>query len=239
MRDHDSFVVSEEQVVRIFSEIAQSYERFNHVASFGLDRYWLRSLVRLSPICARSHVLDAAGGTGEVSFAICRSKPPRHIMLTDLSPNMLLMAQKRIERGDSKGIPVETRIVDAQSMPFCDDSFDVVTMAYGIRNMPDRQRALKEMHRVLKPGGSACILEFSSPVLGIMRPFHRMYLKRIVPIIGKLCTGHKDEFKYLADSILAFPDQESFAQMLLEAGFSQVSHSNRSMGIVSIHIAVK
>lgn len=231
--------VSKEQVREIFSGIAKNYERFNHISSLGLDRHWLRKLVQLAPIQPDSRVLDVAGGTGEVTFAVCEAKPCKSVLLTDLTPEMLDIAESRIERGDSKGVSVETRVVDAQAMPFDDESFDVVTMAYGIRNMPDRMAALRQIHRVLVPGGTACILEFSTPRPAIVRPFHRAYLKWGIPLIGKLITGQISEFRYLSQSIFAFPEQEAFAAMLGQAGFAEVSYKNLCMGTVAIHIAKK
>ena len=231
--------LSEERVLGIFSEIAQQYERFNHASSFGQDRRWLRKLVEMTPITPQSRVLDVAGGTGEVTFAICRHKPPAHILLTDYTPAMLEVAKERLNRGDARGVAVDTRVVDAQDMPLESDQFDVVTMAYGIRNMPDRPAALSEIHRVLKPGGVASILEFSTPPFPPARAFYNIYLRFGIPAWGQHFTGKREDFVYLANSIKAFPRQDAFTQMLYDAGFSSVIHKNLSFGAVAIHIAVK
>ncbi len=231
--------ISEQRVKGIFTEIAGQYERFNHASSFGQDRRWLNKLVDVAPITSRSSVLDVAGGTGEVTFAVCRRKPPASVLLTDYTPAMLDVARERLARGDAHGVPVETQIVDAQNMPLENDRFDVVTMAYGIRNMPDRPAALREIHRVLKPGGTACILEFSTPSLPPARAFHSFYLRFGIPAWGQHFTGKRKDFVYLARSIKAFPRQEDFSQMLRDAGFSSVTYENLSFGAVAIHIAVK
>ena len=231
--------ISEERVLSIFSEIAQQYERFNHASSFGQDRRWLRKLVEMTPITPQSLVLDVAGGTGEVTFAICERKPPAHTLLTDYTPAMLEVAAERLSRGDARGVAVDTQVVDAQDMPLESERFDVFTMAYGIRNMPDRPAALREIHRVLKPGGVASILEFSTPPLAPARAFYNLYLRFGIPAWGQHFTGKRDDFVYLARSIRAFPRQDAFAQMLYDAGFSSVIYKNLSFGAVAIHVAIK
>lgn len=231
--------VSEERVLGIFTEIAQQYEKFNHASSFGQDRRWLRRLVDLAPIRPDSRVLDVAGGTGEVTFAVCKRKPPAFVLLTDYTPAMLDVARQRLSAGDSCGVPVETMVVDAQDMPLPAESFDIVTMAYGIRNMPDRAAALSEIHRVLKPGGTACILEFSTPPFPPARLFYKAYLHWGIPAWGQHFTGKRDDFVYLADSIQAFPRQDAFSRMLLDAGFARVRYENVSFGAAAIHIADK
>lgn len=231
--------ISEERVLGIFTEIAEQYERFNRSSSFHQDHKWLDRLVELAPIDSHSRVLDVAGGTGEVTFAICRKAHPAHILLTDYTPAMLEVAKRRIEAGDARSVNVDTQVVDAQKMPFEDNSFDVVTMAYGIRNMPDRMAALREIRRVLVPGGTVCILEFSTPPRPIERAFYNLYLKWGIPAWGQHYTGKREDFVYLADSIKAFPKQEEFCGMLNAAGFDHVTYENLAFGAVAIHTAVK
>lgn len=231
--------ISEERVKRIFTEISEQYEEFNHASSFGQDRRWLAHLVDAAPLDVKSEVLDVAGGTGEVTFAICRRSRPAHILLTDLTKAMLDVARKRIDAGEGRGVPIDTMVVDAQDMPFEGERFDVVTMAYGIRNMPDRMAALREIHRVLKPGGTAVILEFSHPSHPLESAFYRLYLKVGIPAWGQRFTGHREDFVYLADSIKAFPGPDEFSSMLCEAGFSKVTYETHSFGAVAIHIATK
>lgn len=227
--------LSQERAKAIFSEIAEQYERFNHASSFGQDRRWLDKLVRAARITGSSRVLDVAGGTGEVSFAICRTCHPAHILLTDYTPAMLEQAQARIRAGENRSVPISTQVVDAQDMPFDDASFDVVTMAYGIRNMPDRMAALREIYRVLKPGGRVAILEFSTPPNALCRAFYHAYLRFGIPAWGQHFTGKRDDFVYLAQSIKAFPNQQEFARMMSQAGFQNVNYENLSFGAVAIH----
>ena len=231
--------ISSERVKKIFTDIAWDYERFNRYSSFGQYRSWLKTLIDLSPITEHSLMLDIAGGTGDVTFMACERKKPRRIILSDYTPAMLEVAADRLEEGENCGVDVELAVVDGQDIPYADNSFDIVTMSYGIRNMPEREKALSEMYRVLKPGGSLCILEFSTPPNPIMRLGYRFYLRWGIPAWGKICTGDASGFVYLAKSIKAFPDQEAFCTMLRNAGFSQIEYTNVTFGVAAVHIARK
>ena len=231
--------LSTERVKTIFSTIARKYERFNAISSFGAYRRWLAGMMNQAPIRPEHDVLDIAGGTGDVSKYVARTKHPAHIQLTDLVPEMLDVARMHKARGAFGSTPVDFDVVDAQDIPYADASYDVVTMAYGIRNMPDRPRALKEMHRVLKPGGSLVCLEFSTPPNPVWRALYNVYLKHLIPFWGGLITGDRDGFVYLAKSIRAFPDQEGLAQMMRDAGFTDVTWKNYTGGIAAVHVARK
>ena len=231
--------VSSERVKSIFSSIAKKYERFNAVSSFGAYKLWLAGMAKQAPIDADDDVLDIAGGTGDVTFTMAREKRPAHIQCTDLVSEMLEVAQAHYAQGAAAGVPVDFEVVDAQDIPYADNSYDVVTMAYGIRNMPDRPRALAEMHRVLKPGGALVCLEFSTPPNPLWRALYRFYLKHLIPFWGGLITGDKEGFVYLARSIKAFPDQRGLARMMEEAGFCDVSWKNYTGGIAAVHVACK
>lgn len=231
--------LSEERVKTIFSSIATQYERFNRISSFGQDHRWLNRLIDMAPITPDSRVLDVAGGTGEVTFAMCRRNPPRSVVLSDYTPSMLDMARLRLDRGDARGVDVSLRVIDAQDIPFPDDSFDVVTMAYGIRNIPDRSRALSEILRVLKPGGTFVVLEFSHPRTPVERAIHSFYLNWGIPAWGWILTRRRDDFVYLARSIKAFPNQERFKAMLEQTGFEKVDYCNLTFGAVAVHRGMK
>lgn len=231
--------ISSERVRDIFSTIAQKYERFNALSSMGAYRLWLSGMMRQAPIEADHEVLDIAGGTGDVTFAVARTKKPRHIQCTDLVPEMLEVAQDHLKQGAGAGIPIDFAVVDAHDIPYEDKSFDVVTMAYGIRNMPDRPRALLEMYRVLKPGGSLVCLEFSTPPNRVWRALYHFYLQHFIPFWGGLITGDKEGFVYLARSIRAFPDQEGLADLMKDAGFTDVNWKNYTGGIAAVHVAKK
>jgi len=231
--------ISTERVQSIFSEIAGKYDRFNALSSMGVYRVWLKAVVKAAGATPDTRMLDLAAGTGDVSYAICRSTPPAHIDVTDFNREMLEVARARCEQGASCGVPCDFRLVDAQDIPFEDCSYDLVTCAYGIRNIPDRKAAFREAYRVLKPGGRYVILEFSRPPFAPWRMLYHVYLRHMIPFVGGRLTGDREGFVYLNDSIRAFPDQETLAGYLEEAGFSQVSYTNHSGGIAAIHTAVR
>lgn len=231
--------VSEERVRQIFGAIAKKYDRFNAASSFGLYKRWLNATVDAANLTRRSDLLDLAGGTGDVSYTAAKRNPPAHIQLTDFVPEMLEVARERADKGASCGVPVDFDVVDAQNIPYADNSYDAITMAYGIRNIPDREQALAETYRVLKPGGTFACLEFSTPPNPVWRALYYIYLKVMIPFWGKLFTGDAKGFIYLANSIRAFPDQKTFADMLEEAGFSDVSWKNLAGGIVAVHTGRK
>lgn len=231
--------LSTERVKDIFTTIARKYELFNAVSSFGSYRRWLDGMMRQAPIMAHHDVLDIAGGTGDVSRWVARFHHPRHIQCTDLVPAMLDVARAHKARGDFDDVPIDFDVVDAQDIPYEDESYDIITMAYGIRNMPDRPRALAEMQRVLKPGGALVCLEFSTPPNPIWRALYTFYLKHLIPFWGGLITGDRSGFVYLAKSIRAFPDQQGLAKLMEDAGFVGITWKNYTGGIAAVHVAHK
>ena len=231
--------LSSERVKSIFSAIAKKYERFNAVSSFGAYKLWLAGMAKQAPIQPHHDVLDIAGGTGDVAFTMARAKKPAHIQCTDLVPEMLDVAREHYAQGAAAGVPVDFEVVDAQDIPYASESYDVITMAYGIRNMPKREQALSEMLRVLKPGGSLVCLEFSTPPNAVWRALYGFYLRNLIPFWGGLITGDRDGFVYLGKSIKAFPDQEGLAAMMRDAGFTDVAWKNYTGGIAAVHVAKK
>lgn len=231
--------LSSQRVQDIFSHIAWRYERFNAVSSFGQYRLWLAKLVRKTPATTASCILDAAGGTGDVSFALARAKRPRHILCTDIVPEMLEIARQHFEEGKACGVPVDFEVTDAQDLPYAKGSFDIVTMAYGLRNMPKREQALEEVLRVLKDGGTFVCLDFSTPQHPLWNSLYRFYLAKLIPFWGAVICKRKEDFVYLAKSIQAFPDQEELARMFEAAGFSEVTWENCLGGIACIHTGKK
>ena len=197
--------LSSERVKHIFATIAKKYERFNAISSFGSYKLWLAGMMRQADIQPSDNVIDIAGGTGDVTFSVARAKHPAHIQCTDLVDEMLDVARAHRQTGAGGDVPIDFEVVDAQDIPYGDASFDALTMAYGIRNMPKRQQALSEMYRVLKPGGSFTCLEFSTPPHPLWRGLYHFYLKHLIPFWGGLITGDCDGFVYLSKSIEAFP----------------------------------
>lgn len=228
-----------ERVKGIFSQIARKYDVFNALSSFGIYRSWLRRVARAAACTGDDRVLDVAGGTGDVAFALCDAYPPASIELTDFTPEMLDVAGERIASGASRGVACALNVVDAHRLPYADGSFTVVTCAYGLRNFSQRRRAMAEAARVLAPGGRYVVLEFGTPPHALWRALYRFYLAHMIPFIGGLVTGDRSGFEYLRDSIQAFPSQEVVAGELREAGFSQVAYENLTGGIVAVYTAVR
>lgn len=231
--------ISEERVQDIFSHIARKYRRFNAFSSFGLYKSWLRKTVDLANITPETDLLDLAGGTGDVAFTAAKRTPCKHIQLTDFVPEMLDVARDRVAACENCGVPVDFEVVDAQHIPYADNSYDAVTMAYGIRNIPDRMQALREANRVLKPGATFACLEFTTPPCAVWRFLYHIYLKVMIPFWGAVLVGETKDFVYLAKSIKAFPNQKEFASMLVDAGFEDVKWHNMAGGIIAVHTGRK
>jgi demethylmenaquinone methyltransferase/2-methoxy-6-polyprenyl-1,4-benzoquinol methylase len=222
----------------IFSRIAGRYDLLNILLSFGLDRLWRRRTVRMAELTPRDDALDLCAGTGDLSLALATQGRPRSVTGTDFVPEMLEVAQHKLAdyRGET---PITFSLADAQALPFDDESFDVVTVGFGVRNLPDREANFREVHRVLRPGGRYLILEFSTPPNGLWRALVHFYNGTVVPFVGGIISGDRASYQYLNDSIRAFPDQERLAAELRAAGFSSVEWRNLSGGIVAVHRSVK
>jgi demethylmenaquinone methyltransferase/2-methoxy-6-polyprenyl-1,4-benzoquinol methylase len=227
-----------ERVQGIFSRIAPRYDLFNRLSSFGIDRHWRREAVRMARLTPDSAALDLAAGTGDLTLRIARQGCPASVIGTDFVPEMLAVAERKADayRGPTR---VSFSVADAQALPFEDARFDVVTIAFGVRNLPDRAANFGEVLRVLKPGGRYLILEFSTPPNRLFRALYHFYNRIVLPGLGGLLTGDRASFEYLNDSILRFPPQQALADELRAAGFSEVTWRNLTFGVVAVHRAVK
>jgi demethylmenaquinone methyltransferase/2-methoxy-6-polyprenyl-1,4-benzoquinol methylase len=226
-----------DSVQAIFSRIAGNYDLFNAVSSLGVYRHWLNVLVQDVARAAPQDILDVAGGTGTVSMAVARVLPWADITLSDVCPEMLEVAKSRLAQPAYANIGL--KLADAQSLPFADNSYDAICCAYGVRNLQDSRAALAEFYRVIRPGGKVHIMEFATPPAQSWRRLYHLYLKHVVPTVGGLLTGGKDEFKYLRASILDFPAQRDFCALLHAAGFSDIRYRNLTGGITAVFNAVK
>lgn len=226
-----------DRVHDIFSGIAGSYDRFNLLSSMGIDRAWRKRAVALSRLKQGDRVLDLCAGTGDLTLAYAASGLPSQVVGTDFVAEMLSVAQSKIARR-LPAVPVSFSQADAQDLPFEDDSFDVVSVAFGVRNLPDRSANFREVRRVLRPGGRYVVLEFSRPPFAPFRWIYHAYLRFVIPSLGKMLSGgDRESFQYLNDSILRFPDQPALAAELRAAGFSAIDWKNLTFGIVAVHIA--
>jgi demethylmenaquinone methyltransferase/2-methoxy-6-polyprenyl-1,4-benzoquinol methylase len=230
-RDHGRLVSG------LFGRIAPWYDFLNHFLSFGLDIVWRKQLVR----CIRMHqtfrVLDLAAGTLDVSREILRQYPGSSILAMDFSFPMIQRGQRKISTKNQAAILPVT--ADGKALPLPDQCVDCVTIAFGIRNIKPREDCYQEALRVLTPGGRFCILEFGTSRQKILRGLYNVYLHCILPLVGRIFSGDPQAYRYLAETIQAFPDARSLSSELLRAGFSRVYHLPLTAGIVQIHVAEK
>jgi len=219
----------------LFNSVAKNYDILNTLFSMGIDRLWRRRLIQ--EIGSANSVLDIATGTAEVAIEALNSLNKAYVIGIDPSGEMLGLGRKKIEslRMNEKITLVQGA---AESLPFKDDTFDGVTIAFGIRNTVDPLKSLKEMKRVLRPGGKAGILEFAVPQNRVFSPVYMFYLRNVLPFVGSL-FGTKKEYKYLGDSISGFPQRESFVRLMEEAGFNVKKPIELTVGTVIIYIGVK
>ena len=222
------------QVRRIFSTITDRYDFLNHFLSAGRDVYWRRFLVRRLSFFETRRLLDLATGTGDLAIAAARHHGPIQVVGLDFAGPMLEAARSKIAgRGLSAGIHLLQG--DALEIPFPDESFDAVTVAFGIRNMPDRARVFKEMRRVLVPGGGVYILEFTTPQGPFFRRIYFLYLNRLLPRLARWFTQNPEAYQYLAESIMHFPYPEDFVREIREASFREVRNFPLTGGITYLY----
>jgi demethylmenaquinone methyltransferase/2-methoxy-6-polyprenyl-1,4-benzoquinol methylase len=220
---------------QMFDSIAHRYDLLNRILSLGLDRHWRRRTVDSMRLAAGQKVLDLATGTGDLALEIVRSHPSVSVVGLDPSVKMLDRAGQKIEPGSAAREAIDLVVGDAQSLEFGDCSFDAACMAFGIRNVPDREKALSEVSRVLKPGAPFAILELSEPRRGLMSRLSRFYIHHLVPRLGALLSGAK-EYRYLQKSIAGFPPAEEFADMMRKNGFDQVTLRPLTFGVVHLYV---
>jgi len=223
----------------VFDSVASSYDVMNDLMSFGIHRLWKRYTLEQSGVRPGQRVLDIAGGTGDLAAKFARRVGTNgYVLLADINAAMLRHGRERLVDAGVVG-NVDYAQSDAEALPFADDSFDCITIAFGLRNVTEKARALESMLRVLKPGGRLLVLEFSKPVLPLLARAYDAYSFAALPMMGKLVAGDAESYRYLAESIRVHPDQEALAGMMREAGFEQVTYHNLSGGIVALHKGFK
>ena len=218
----------------VFSSVASRYDLMNDLMSGGIHRLWKDAM--MDWLAPRSHqrLLDVAGGTGDIALRFLKRAHGASAVVVDLTEPMLDEGRKRAERSGLSD-RVEWVAGDAMSLPFPDSDFDVCTISFGIRNITRIEDALAEGFRVLRPGGRLMVLEFSHVTVPALRGFYDFYSFGVIPRLGQAVTGDRDSYRYLVESIRRFPDQDSFAAMIRQAGFEQVKYRNLSMGIAALH----
>ena len=224
------------RVAEVFDSVAQKYDLMNDVMSVGMHRLWKYFTIARSGVREGSRVLDVAGGTGDLALAFAgKVGKTGEVWLTDINNAMLTNGRDRL---CDKGFLIPVAQCDAEKLPFPDDYFDCVTVAFGLRNMTHKGIALSEMQRVLRPGGCLLVLEFSQ-IWKPLAPVYDFYSLKIIPFIGEIITRDEASYRYLAESIRVHPDQEKLKEMMKQAGLEKVEYFNLTLGVVALHRGFK
>jgi demethylmenaquinone methyltransferase/2-methoxy-6-polyprenyl-1,4-benzoquinol methylase len=222
-------------VGEVFRSVAPKYDLMNDLMSFGVHRLWKRDFVASSGVRAGDQVLDLASGTGDIAALLAAAVGPRgRVLASDINPAMLALGRNRlIDQGRVANL--DYALANAEALPFPERRFALVTIAFGLRNVTDKDAALREIHRVLRIGGRALILEFSSVRSEALKALYDLYSFEVLPRLGRAVAGDEASYRYLAESIRKHPDQDSLKAMLERAGFERVGYRNLSGGVVAIH----
>ncbi|MDD2851179.1 MAG: bifunctional demethylmenaquinone methyltransferase/2-methoxy-6-polyprenyl-1,4-benzoquinol methylase UbiE [Desulfuromonadaceae bacterium] len=227
-----------EKIQNMFGAIAPRYDFLNRLLSFGIDRRWRTKAVRLLKYREGARILDVATGTGDVALEIAR-QTPRSVKITgaDFCKEMVDLGAVKVAASPYAG-RIDFKVAPCEDLPFANDVFDSITIAFGIRNVVDRKLGLAEMWRVLRPGGRMIILEFSTPRSQLFRQLYYFYFRRLLPMIGGLFSRY-NAYKYLPDSVLEFPSQADFSRMIGDAGFRNIHLHELTFGIATIYVGEK
>ncbi len=224
------------KVAEVFHSVASKYDVMNDLMSAGLHRVWKMFTIAQAGVRPGFKVLDIAGGTGDLSKEFAKQAGSTgEVWLTDINESMLRVGRDRLL---NKGIITPTMLCDAEHIPFPDNYFDRVTVAFGLRNMTHKDAALAEMHRVLKPGGKLLVLEFSKVNAALQKPYDT-YSFSVLPWLGKMIANDAESYRYLAESIRMHPDQETLKTMLQAAGLQSVNYFNLTAGVAALHTGIK
>jgi demethylmenaquinone methyltransferase/2-methoxy-6-polyprenyl-1,4-benzoquinol methylase len=227
------------RVASVFHSVADKYDVMNDVMSFGVHRLWKRYTIDAAGAKRGNRILDLAGGTGDLASKFARIVGDEgEVILSDINASMLENGRERLT---DMGIGGNVRYVqaNAECLPFADNHFDIITIAFGLRNVTDKDAALRSMYRVLKPGGRLLVLEFSKPSIPGLAPIYDQYSFKLLPFMGKLIANDEESYRYLAESIRMHPDQETLKGMMEAAGFERTTYTNMTGGIVALHKGFK
>lgn len=227
------------RVAGVFHSVADKYDVMNDVMSFGIHRLWKRATIDAAGAKRGSRILDLAGGTGDLASKFARIVGDEgQVILSDINASMLENGRERLT---DMGIAGNIRYVqaNAECLPFADNYFDIITIAFGLRNVTNKDAAIRSMLRVLKPGGRLLVLEFSKPVLPGLAPIYDHYSFKLLPMMGKIIANDAESYRYLAESIRMHPDQATLKGMMETAGFERVTYTNMTGGIVALHKGFK
>ena len=227
------------KVGEVFHSVANKYDIMNDLMSGGVHRLWKRYTINKSGARKGHQILDLAGGTGDLAAKFTRIVGPTgKVILSDINSSMLEQGRERLTNMGIAG-NIEYVEANAEALPFEDNQFDIVTMAFGLRNVTNKDNALKSIFRTIKPGGKLMVLEFSKPVVPGLNTIYDQYSFKVLPLVGKIVANDADSYRYLAESIRMHPDQETLKGMMQDAGFEKVSYHNMTGGIVALHTGYK
>lgn len=226
-----------EQVAQMFNSIAHRYDFLNHFFSLGIDVLWRRKAIRLLKKDAPKTVLDIATGTGDFAFEALRLNPDKVVGI-DISSGMIAVGNQKVNKRKVNA-KVQLKLGDSENLEFADNSFDAITVGFGVRNFEHLEKGLSEMARVLKPGGQAAILEFSKPRKFPIKQLYYFYFKTLMPLIGKMVSKDSSAYTYLPESVMAFPEGDAMKQIILKAGYNSCTIYPLTGGIASIYLARK
>ena len=226
-------------VAGVFHSVAAKYDLMNDLMSAGIHRLWKRFTIELSGVRSGQRVLDIAGGTGDLAAKFSRLVGPAgKVVLADINASMLEVGRDKLINSGLVG-NIDYVQADAEKLPFPDNYFDCITIAFGLRNVTDKDAALRSMFRVLKPGGRLLVLEFSKPQHAALGKLYDTYSFRVLPLMGKLVADDPDSYRYLAESIRMHPDQQTLKAMMENAGFARCEYHNMTGGFVALHRGIK
>jgi demethylmenaquinone methyltransferase/2-methoxy-6-polyprenyl-1,4-benzoquinol methylase len=227
-----------EQVEEMFDNIAPAYDFMNRAMTLGIDRNWRRKVVKAVAAAAPSAILDVATGTGDLAIQLAKANQQAKVTGIDLSEGMLEVGRRKVaEAGLTQQIAL--RQADCLALPFADGSFDIVTVAFGVRNFEHLDKGYAEMARVLRPGGKLMVLELSTPTSPIVKPFYKLYTRGVIPMVGRLISKDSRAYSYLPESIAAMPQGERMLQLMTEAGLSGCSLRSLTFGVSTIYTGIK
>ena len=230
--------MSTSPIAAMFDRISPKYDRLNHLLSLNIDKVWRRKTAKAVAKCQPKTILDLATGTADLAITLAKHNPKAHIVGMDISEKMLEIGRDKVKRQGLEN-QIELKSGDAAVLPFEDNSFDAVTVAFGVRNFEDRERGLAEIHRVLKPNGMVYILEFSMPEKLPVKQLYRLYFKHILPKIGGMVSKDASAYTYLPNSVEQFPQPSDFMQKLSSQGLIRATMRHFCFGIATLYLATK
>lgn len=221
----------------MFDSIAPAYDFMNRAMTLGIDRLWRRKAVKMVAATAPSAILDIATGTGDLAIALARAIPQARIIGADLSAGMLAIGRNKAAKAGLAD-RINFREADCLNLSFADNEFDAITAAFGVRNFADIPAGLREMARVLKPGGMLCIIELSTPVNPLVKPLYRLYTREVIPLVGRLVSRDSRAYSYLPESIAAVPQRQAMCALMAEAGLTDCRFTPLTLGVCTIYTAL-